>query len=201
MVGIHWLSRRPRIEATFRWLEVLIFAFAIGMALACLVTFAWLRAEAAAAGGADLQTEVDRTGLLLLVLGVATLLILPVVHSVARTMRRGLGSDGERLHLRLADGRQIAMEPGEVFQGAHNLLYRQYSVPLRNKQGKSMFEPGALESHVEPLLAEERKLSQLGVLRHQWKHRDAALTWPLVSALLMALVLAAVAMILPSSGP
>lgn len=187
MSGIHWLRRRPGFEAAARWLQAGSFAFVVVVVFGCLFAFAWVQSEFGAVS-ADAAAEADRLGILILALALITVLLLPLVRPLTKAMKRRLGTDGSQLYIRLSDGRQLVVPPERVVLTGQQLLYRQYSLPLRNKQGKSLYEDGELEKWLDPLLPGAARLDQAGALKHQWEHRDPALVWPLISALAIALV-------------
>jgi hypothetical protein len=60
------------------------------------------------------------------------------------------------------------------------------------RQGRSFCAEDELETWLEPLLQQADFLNPWQGLRHQWKHCDSALLWPLAS---VAMLLALLAMI------
>jgi hypothetical protein len=140
--------------------------------------------------GADAVAYRERLLYLLMIGGVASLMIFPITLPALRAMRRQIGTDGSQIFLRLGEGRVLAVEPGKLGHSGRALLYRQYSLPLRNAQGRSLFAEGELETYLDPVLANARKLDARQALLHQWRYRDPALLWPLAGVCGLGLLLA-----------
>ena len=192
MAGVHWLKRRPHLERGLRLLEIMIFVIVAATLLGGIVLFAWLQVQIGADADATLAAQNRLVGLLMLIGGFALLLIFPIVWSATRALRRQIGVAGQKIHVRLNDGRELVLSTSRLACTRRALLYGPYSIPLRNQQGKSLYAEGELETWLEPLLQQADFLNSWQGLRHQWKHRDSALLWPLAS---VAMLLALLAMI------
>lgn len=86
----------------------------------------------------------------------------------------------------------MAASPGKVFFNQRVVLYRNFTVPLRAGQFKSLYADGEIEKWLLPLLQTSNRVGELGIIRHQWRHRDSLLLWliaMMVGMLLFALVL------------
>jgi hypothetical protein len=189
MAAIHWLERRRHLDRAIRWLAILPAIMVALLLLGGLVGYALLQAWVAGHADPAVADQVRLVGYLLLLGGMALLLIFPLVWPVLRALRRRIGSDGTRLFLRYGDGRIVTLPPAVAHTRLY-LLHGRHSVPLRKRQGGSLYADGELEKWVDPLLRPDALLSQWQGLVHQWKHRDGLLLWPLASAAGMLLLLA-----------
>ena len=96
-------------------------------------------------------------------------------------MKRRLGTDGKRLYIRMNDGREIAVPPAELAFTDRAIFYQKYSIPMHTGKRQNLYEEGELETWIHPLLRQGEKLSPLEGLKYQWRHRNALLSWSLVS--------------------
>jgi hypothetical protein len=192
MAGVHWLKRRTHLERGLRVLEIMTFVIVAATLLGGVVLFAWLQVQVAADGDAAVSAQNRLVGLLMLIGGFALLLIFPIVWSATRALRRKIGVAGQKIHVRLNDGRELVLSTSRMAYTRRALLYGPYSFPLRNQQGRSFYAEGELETWLEPLLQQADFLNPWQGLRHQWKNRDSTLLWPLAS---VAMLLALLAMI------
>jgi hypothetical protein len=97
-------------------------------------------------------------------------LILPITHFLARTLKRKLGTDGKRLYIRLADGRELSVDPSQLAYTNRLILYRQYTLPLLGGKQQPLYAPGEVEKWIAPLLRQSRKLTEIQALKHQLKN-------------------------------
>ncbi len=192
MSATHWLTPRRDIQRVARGLEVLLLVLVAAMLLGGAAVY--VASGNLLEPGSDPAADALRERLLYLMLigGFGLLLIFPMLMPALQAVRRQVGTDGHRVHLRLDDGRELTVSPAELRHTQRALLHRQWSFPLRNQKGRSLYADGEIEAHLLPLLDPTRALSPWQALRHQWRHRDALLIWPLASiaALLLLLALA-----------
>jgi hypothetical protein len=200
VAGVHWLERRAHLDRGLRWLEIATFVIVVATLLGAAAQFGWLQARLGPAADAAMVAQGRLLGLLMLVGACALLLIFPIVWAATRALRRKIGVAGRNVHVRLDDGRELVLSPSRLAHTRRTLLYGPYSFPLRNQQGKSFYADGELETWLEPLLRQSTELSAWQGLRHQWRHRDSVLLWPLASSI-MLLALLAVAGLLQAFYP
>jgi hypothetical protein len=193
--GVHWLEHRKSLDRALRWLEILTGLMVMAMLITGLIVYAWVRSQPGSAAGSAAAEADKLISYLLLIGGLAVLLIFPIVLPVTRALRRKIGTDGKRIHLRLNDGRNRVLAPSSVTHSPRSIYYRQYSFPLRDQKGKSYYREGELETHLEPLLQQANGISPWQGLRHQWKNRDSILLWPLASGVLLTVLLGLVALL------
>ena len=182
--GTHWLQRSRTMERSIAWFEYVFYGALAALVIVCLALYALLLA----AGHGEAAREA---GMVFMFGGLVLLALSPMVHVSARTMRRTLGTDGKRILIRLADGREIAAEPAQVKYNGRALLYRQYTALLRAGHFSSFYAADELETWLGPLLRDAQQVSELDIIRHQWQHRDPLFLWS-AGGLLVVLVLAAV---------
>lgn len=181
--GTHWLQRSRTTERVIAWLEYVFYGALGALAIVCLAIYGLFLA-------AGYEGSARALGLVFLTGGLVLLALSPMVRVSARTMRRTLGTDGRRILLRLADGREIASEPGQVKYNDRVVLCRQYTALLRAGQFNSFYAADELQTWLGPLLRDAQRVGELEVIRHQWKHRDPLLMWS-AGAMLVVVLLAA----------
>ena len=52
-------------------------------------------------------------------------------------------------------------------------------MPLQAGRNQALYLPDEIQTWLAPLLRHAQPLSEWGIIRHQWKHRDPVLMWPL----------------------
>jgi len=187
--GTYWLQRNPALDRSLKWLEILSFAIVVVMIAGGLVLYAWMKMQAGAEPGADLQTKLDELGFFLLAGGLIMVSVVPLVRYGTQSMKRRLGTDGRQLYIQLNDGRELVVPPTELAYTSRAILYRQYSMPLQTSKRQNIYQDGEVETWLLPLLRQARRLSPIEGLRHQWKHRDALLMWSLAGGAVIGLLL------------
>jgi hypothetical protein len=104
-------------------------------------------------------------------------------------VKRRLGTDGRQLYIRLNDGREISVPPTQLAFTDRAIFYQKYFMPLQIGRRQNLYVEGEVETWIVPLLRHAEKLSQMGGLKHQWRHRDALLSWSLVGVVALGLLL------------
>ena len=168
--GIHWLERDPKIERSLKWLGYLGFALFILMTAGAFALYAWVRTQAGPNPGEEQLAKLDELGITLLLSGFLGVLVLPAIHYSVRAMKRKLGTDGRLLYIRLADGRELSVEPFHLAYTNRLILYRQYTLPLQGGKQQLLYAPGEVETWIAPLLRHSRKLTEMQALKHQLKN-------------------------------
>ncbi len=189
---IHWLQRNAKTERFLRWMKPLVYsAF-----LLLFVSLGWFYLMAAPHhGGSSVpslaKTPVEKkeleTALLLVVYILASLPIL--MHFQVRTFGNRVGTDGQRLFVRLFDGHQISMEPERVVYTTRLIAWQDQVFPVRAGNGKPLYADGELETYIAPLLSRAKKLTPWGMSLYLIQNREPGTmaSWILVAILVVAL--------------
>lgn len=190
--GIHWLERDPKTARALKWLEHLGFFGFILLIAGTLALYLWVRVQAGPSPDAEVISKINQLGIILLISGLLGALLIPFIHFSARALKRKLGTDGKRLYIHLPDGRELAVDPSQLFYTNRLVLYRQYTLPLLGGKQQPLYAPGEVETWIAPLLHQAKKLSEMQAIKHQWKNRDSLIIWLLVLGIGMGLLLALV---------
>jgi sugar lactone lactonase YvrE len=168
--GIHWLERNPKTERSLKWLEHLGFILFILMIVGAITLYTWVRMQAGPDPGEEQALKLKELGITLLLSALLGILILPIIHFSTRAMKRKLGTDGKRLYIRLADGRELSVDPSQLAYTNRLILYRQYTLPLLGGKQQPLYAPGEVEKWIAPLLRQSRKLTEIQALKRQLKN-------------------------------
>jgi len=193
--GIHWLERDPKIDRSLKWLEHLGFVVLILTVTGALGLYAWARFQAGADPGEAVNAKLNELGMVLLIAGLLMAAMVPLIRFSTRAMKRRLGTDGKRLYIRLAEGRELAVDPSQLSYTDRLVLYRQYTLPLLGGRQQPLYIQGEVETWLGPLLRHSRKLTATEAVKHQWKHLQGHLFWWLAGAIVFGLVLVALTLI------
>jgi hypothetical protein len=186
--GVYWLKRSVRAERMLRCMEIAGFAFIMLLLSGGLMLYVWLRMQVGVDASQELQSRLEGIGYLLLLSGFVMASMIPVVLFATRAMKRKLGTDGKKLHIKLGDGRELSVAPEKLVWYGKAILYRQYSLPVQTGKSQSLYEEGEVETYLSPLLQQAQEISVMQVLRHQWKYKDPQLIWALIFAASVAAV-------------
>ncbi len=187
--GIHWLHRNPKIDRSLKRLEILGFSIIIVMLAGGLALYGWVRQQAGINPGEELQEKLNVVGYIFLLSASLMAALVPIVRQSMKAMKRRLGTDGKQLYIRLNDGREITVPPTELAFTNRAIFYQKYFMPLQTGKRQNLYQDGEVETWIVPLLRQAEKLSELGALKHQWRHRGALLSWSLVSVVALGLLL------------
>jgi hypothetical protein len=188
--SVHWLEMDPRTARTATWLEYGFYAVFVVMTVGALLLWTWMRVEfGGESAPAETREKVDQVGVLLLLACAVTGLLIYVVRLAVRALKRRLGSDGQRVHLKLEDGREWSVDPSGLFYTRRAILYGEFTFPLQGGQQRPLYAEGEFEQWIEPLLQQAEKLNEWQVLRYQLRHRSPLVIWLVVLTALMAAVL------------
>ena len=192
---VHWLERDPKAEKIFKWGERVFNAALVVLSVTLLVFYAWFNFRAGQELDAEQLSKTNELGIILLLGGLMVALLIPVVRLSKAALSRKLGTDGNRLFIRLEDGRELAVEPSQLFYTNRMVHYRRYTIPLQGGNQKALYMPGELDTWLAPLLRNSRKISALQAIQHQWKYRDNLLIWTLIATTAAGLLLLAIYML------
>ena len=187
--GIYWLNRNPKIDRSLKLLEILGFSLIIMMLIGGLALYGWMRVQAGVNPDGELQEKLTVLGYVFLLSGLLMAALVPLLWQSMKAMKRRLGTDGKQIFIRLTDGREIAVPPAELAFTNQAIFYQKYSMPLQTGKRQNLYADGEVETWIAPLLREAEKLSPFEGLKHQWRHRNALLSWSLVSVLALGLLL------------
>jgi len=161
-----------------KWAQRALFVLLPLPVLGAVVLYLAVYAQAGPDVGAEVQAELYRVGILLLLLVLTLALTVPLIHSSMQAMQTRLGTDGRRLYIRWIDGREIAVDPSAVAWTDRMILYRDSSLPLTGGRQRPLYAPGEVEIWLGPLLRQARRVGPLQALEHRWKYGSRApLLW------------------------
>jgi hypothetical protein len=187
--GIHWLERNSRVDRALKWAAFSIPIYLGGLLIALLVALGWALGQDGTEPGSEMQEMIWQLGLLTLVFALFIGGLLFMLRLAVKPMKHRLGSDGKKLLIRLDEGRELSVQPADLFYTHRSILYQQYTIPLQNGRNQNLYVDGEVENWLFPLLEKATKLSPMQAIKHQWKHRDALLLWSVVSGVVLGLVL------------
>jgi hypothetical protein len=168
--GIHWLERNTRT----RWLTIgLEKVFYVLFGLLCLVSFllySWSCSRVSLSP--EGLSEVNRLGVLLLLVCLATATFIPMIHFAGGALRRRLGADGERIHLEFENGRRAAVAPERLAWNDRAIFYGPHTFPMQTGRKNRLYADGEVQTWLAPMLGAAEKLSEWQAIKHQWRHRD-----------------------------
>jgi hypothetical protein len=177
--GIHWLERNPRADRALKILRRSAYLIALVLMAAGIAFFSLTCVRTGVFQEGAIHPEL-MTVIRLLALNVLLLVLLFLVVGLSlKLLKRQVGTDGSRIFLRLADGRQISAAPGGIGYNRRVLIYRNHTMPLQAGRNQALYLPDEIQTWLAPLLRHAQPLSEWGIIRHQWKHRDPVLMWPL----------------------
>jgi hypothetical protein len=116
------------------------------------------------------------------------LLSIPFIRLSLSGMKHKLGTDGKRLHIRLAEGRELAVDFAQLAYTDRAIFYRQYILPLQNPKRRSLYAEGEVETWLAPQLRQSRRLTAMQAVRQEWKNNAGKLLWLLIALLPLLLV-------------
>lgn len=177
--GIHWLERNPRADRALKILRRSAYVIALILVATGIGFFSITCVRTGVFQQGAIHPELITVIRLLALNALLLVLLFLVVGLSLKLMQRQLGTDGKRLILRLADGRQVSALPEAIGYNRRVVLYRNHTMPLQGGRNQPLYLPDEIQIWLAPLLRHSQPLSEWGVIRHQWKHRDPVLMWPL----------------------
>jgi len=192
--GIHWLERDPKLDRSLRWLEIAGYVLPLVMLAGGLVLYAWVRIQAGPGPGEDVESKLGALLMILVLSGVLMALMVPLIRFSTQAMKHKLGTDGRWLYIRLANGRELTVEPSQLAFTGRLLIYRQYTFPLQGGKQQAVYVPGEVQTWLAPLLVQANQLTEMQALKHMLKNQRGGLFWWLAAGLLLALLLIAMSL-------
>lgn len=163
--GIHWLERDPKLERSLKWLEHLGFMLFVAMAAGGLALYVFVRIQAGADAGPELESKINELGLILLLGGIAMALLIPLVRLSMRNLKRKLGTDGKNVFIRFEDGRELVAAPSDLAYTDKLIVYRHHIVPLMGGKQQPIYAADEVQTWLAPLLRQARRLTQMEAIR------------------------------------
>jgi len=168
--GVYWLKRDPKMERSLKWVEHLGLILFITLVVGALALYLWIRNFAGPDPGPDISNETNDLWMIVLLSGVMLAFLVPVLRLATRNLKRRLGTDGKRLYIRLAEGRELSVEPSSLFYTGQAVLYRHYTLPLFGGKQRAIYAKGEVETWLAPLLRQSTRLTAVEGFKYQWKN-------------------------------
>lgn len=178
----HWLKRDPKADRLLRWLTPMTYLLTV-VILASLAGLSFLIEGGLANESASKRLETVEELKNLFILSIFVFGGLPLLMGFGvRNLRARLGTDGQRLFVKLDEGRQASFSPERlVYSGRHIAAGdRLFMVQLGN--GRPLYAKGEVETFITPLLRRAKKLSAFGMFRYLVTHRESSTMAALVYA-------------------
>jgi hypothetical protein len=183
---VHWLERDPKVDRNLKRLEWLGFVLPVTLAAMTLALFLWMWISLGQSP--EMEAKLNELGIVLFLCILSLLLSIPFIRLSLSGMKHKLGTDGKRLHIRLAEGRELAVDFAQLAYTDRAIFYRQYILPLLNPKRRSLYAEGEVETWLAPLLRQSRRLSAMQAVRQEWKNNAGKLLWLLIALLPLLLV-------------
>lgn len=157
--SIYWLRRNPKMDCLFRWMKPIMTALVAVM----LLTMAYLLRLL-------YEVEPERISEILIVFLVFAGVMagmLPLMYINMDMVRGQLGTDGNRIFVRLPDGEQGSAMPGQVIYTKHFIHFGRHTISIGSRKNQALYEEGEVETYIAPLLKHARKVNIFGLLAQQ----------------------------------
>lgn len=150
-----------------------------GMAFA----YFWIQTQTGSFSTQDQAMITSKLLEILLLVCLTRIVFISVVAPLLSTMKIQLGTDGKHFRIRLADSRELMINPADIANTDRPIYYRQNVLPLRGGNHQKLYEDGEIETWIAPLLRNAQKITEWQGLKHRWEHQNAQLIWPLLGGL------------------
>jgi len=178
--GVYWLKREKKIQRFLNFTHKMGYLGVIVVFLGLALMFIWVQTQTAAISDEQLASFSSILIVVALMVSVMAGLAIPLLIHGSAALKNRLGTDGKHILIRLHDGRELRVEPEELFYTDRAILYRKYTLTLQSGKLQKLYQEGELETWIAPLMADGRKLNEWEGLKHQWKYRNPLLLWLLV---------------------
>jgi hypothetical protein len=135
------------------------------MAAGGLALYVFVRIQAGADAGPELESKINELGLILLLGGIAMALLIPLVRLSMRNLKRKLGTDGKNVFIRFEDGRELVAAPSDLAYTDKLIVYRHHIVPLMGGKQQPIYAADEVQTWLAPLLRQARRLTQMEAIR------------------------------------
>jgi hypothetical protein len=187
---LYWLRRHPKAERQLRWMRLVMylspvfFVGALGLAYFLIL---------GSPETSDMTPErLEKTRQLteeferLLVMSVFFIGGTTILGLTAmRSLMHRLGTDGHRLFVKLANGRQITLAPEQLVYTTKAIAFKDYVFAIQTGQGLSLYDDDEVNTYIAPLLARARKLGAWEMFRYQLEHREPTLMTSLIFMIML----------------
>lgn len=189
---IHWLKLHPKTANMLRWMKPMAYVFPVIMlAMFAGVYFVFIVAPGTSGMTPEKLEKLAQAKSMLLVIVFFTAALPIVSVAMLRSFNHRLGTDGYRLFIKLANGRQIALAPEQLVYADRMIVYQGYIFPVRTGKGQPLYEDGEIDTYIAPLLSRAKKLGPWEMFRYQLEHREQTLMISLIFfVMLTAMMLA-----------
>lgn len=199
---IHWLRRHPKTERMLRWMKPLSYVIPIVM----IANVGYLYCLFGSCADTSVMTpdkagKLEEVEMMLLVITFFTAGIPILANAAMRSLQHRLGTDGYRLFVKLADGRQVSLAPEQLVYSARHIAYRAYVFPVQTGKGQPLYDEGEVTTYIAPLLSRAKKLGPWEMFRYQLKNHEPTLMISLIYIVMLTAMMLATGMwrrILPS---
>lgn len=170
---IHWLKRNPAAERMLRWTKPLVFIIAIAVTAAMgWAYFSLFGASAPSDLTPEKLKKLEELKSMLLLMVFIDVAVPALVIVAMRNFNHRLGTDGYRLFVKLADGRQISLAPEQLVYGTRQIVYQGYIFPVQTGKGQPLYDSGEIDTYIGPLLSRAKKLGPWEIFRYQLAYRE-----------------------------
>ncbi|MHB8728110.1 MAG: hypothetical protein ACYC9K_03635 [Sulfuricaulis sp.] len=201
---IYWLKRNPKTERMLRWAKPL--AFVVPIVIVAMLGFQFFLLSGAA-GATNLTPEklkkLEELKTLLFMLAFFILGLPIVALNSLRSLKRRLGTDGQRLFIMLDNGRRISLAPEQLVYSTQLIAYQGYIFPIQTGKKQPLYEAGEIETFIAPLLRRAKKLNAWNIFRYLVEQREPVTMTTLIFAIMLLAMMYATGMwrqLLPGLG-
>lgn len=191
LTEVHWLNRNPGTERTLRLLKLSIYVTPVFLfASVCGLYLMGMAHVAAGTAPEKLKVLADLKSLLFLVafLGIGV----PILGSISLgALQRRLGTDGNRLFVKLRNGRKLTLAPEQLVYSTRLIAYQRYTIPIQMGNGQPLYDDGEIETYIAPLLARSKRLGPWEMYRYLLVQREPVSVATLVFTIfILAMIIA-----------
>ena len=183
---IHWLRRHPKTERMLRWMKPMSYIIPIAMVAILgglyFSFFGSLETSDMKPGKLE-KIEELRVALLVLAFFTASLPIMAI--TTMRSIYHHLGTDGYRLFIKLANGRQISLAPEQLVYSVRHIAYQGHVFPVQTGKGQPLYDDGEINTYIAPLLSHAKKLGVWEMFRYQFGHREPTLVTTIIFVVML----------------
>lgn len=200
---IYWLRRHPRTEQMLRWMKPMSYAIPVIMIFMFGgMYYLFIGCIDPSDMTSDKLARIDELERILLVLVFFTAALPITAITALRSLEHRLGTDGYRLFVKLATGRQISLAPEQLVYSTRQIAYQGYVFPIQTGKGQPLYDANEIDTYIAPLLGRAKKLGGWDMFRYQLGHREPTLVTSLVFVVMLTAMMLATGLwrhILPAS--
>jgi hypothetical protein len=183
---VYWLQRNPKTERMLRWMKPMSYAIPVIMiAMFGGMYFFFTGTTDASSMTPDKQAKLDELETMLFVMVFITAALPIAAINALRSLQHRLGTDGHRLFVKLATGRQISFVPEQLVYSVRQIAYQGYIFPVQTGKGQPLYDDNEINTYIAPLLSRAKKLGGWEMFRYQLGHREPVLMTNLVFVIML----------------